>query len=207
MQFESWLAFCSIALLATATPGPAALLVSVNSLSVGFKKSLVTVLGNISGLFIMSGFSVLGLSVVVLHSAIAFTAVKILGAMYLIYMGFKLWRNGIGKLEGSISQNAKVSIFGLYAQGIFVALTNPKAIVFITALFPQFISGSEPLLPQFTFLVFSFMFLSFICLSTYSLLAQSARFSANRVVSGKVPGRIFGSTFIGAGYFLATASK
>ena len=81
MQIESWLAFCAMALLATATPGPAALLVSVHSVSYGFKKSLMTVLGNVSGLFVMSTFSVLGLSTLVLHSAVGFTLLKLAGAL------------------------------------------------------------------------------------------------------------------------------
>jgi len=207
MQFESWITFCSIALLATATPGPAALLVSMHSLSFGFKKSLATVAGNISGLFVMSGFSIVGLSAVVLHSAVAFTAVKILGAIYLIYMGVKLWRNGLGPIEVSESQKSHGSAFSLYIQGVLVAVTNPKAIVFTTALFPQFIVVSDPLLPQFLVLVSSFMALSFICLCLYSLMAHRAKSRAGKVISGKSLGKIFGSTFIGAGCFLATASR
>nr|WP_228550619.1 LysE family translocator [Endozoicomonas sp. OPT23] len=193
--------------MATATPGPAALLVSVNSLSVGVKKSLVTVLGNVSGLFIMSGCSILGLSAVVLSSSVAFTIIKVLGAVYLIYMGLKLWNNGIGKLEACSSQGKESHSFRLYMQGVLVALTNPKAIVFTTALFPQFISVTEPLLPQFALLVSTFMALSFICLSFYAVLAQRAKSNTRQLVSGKILGRIFGSTFIGAGCILAGASK
>ena len=207
MTFESWLAFCSIALLATATPGPAVLLVSVNSLAVGFKNSLVTVLGNISGLFLMSVFSVLGLSAVVLHSTIAFTTIKVLGAAYLIYMGLKLWKNGIRNIEVQEIVKVKSNAFSLYSQGVFVALTNPKAIVFTTALFPQFIVVSEPLLQQFSLLVISFMALSFSCLSAYALLAQRAKSGTKRIVSDKALGKIFGSSFIGAGCFLAATSK
>ena len=204
MEFESWIAFCSIALLATATPGPAALVVSTNSVSFGFKKSLVTVLGNVTGLFFMSALSVLGLSAVILHSAIGFTAVKIFGAAYLIYMGLKLWRGGIGKIKTSESKKAKSNMLYLYLQGILVAITNPKAIVFTTALFPQFILVSEPLLPQFSVLVASFMALSFLCLSIYALLAQQARKRTKRIIPRKLASKIFGSTFIGAGCYLAT---
>ena len=126
MQFESWITFCSIALLATATPGPAALLVSMHSLSFGFNKSLATVVGNVTGLFVMSGFSVLGLSAVVLHSAVAFTFVKVLGAMYLIYIGIKLSRNGIKRIEVGETKSAKNGVLSLYTQGVIVALTNPN---------------------------------------------------------------------------------
>jgi len=207
VQLTNWFMFCSIALLATTTPGPAALLVSINSLSFGFKKSLVTVLGNVTGLFIMSTFSVLGLSAVVLHSTMAFTVIKIFGAVYLAYLGFKLWINGIGNIEVDSTKKVKGSPLSLYTQGVLIALTNPKAVVFTTALFPQFIVTAEPLVFQFTILVLSFMLLSFICLSTYALLAQRAKARTMNTRVQKILGRIFGATFIGAGCILATTSE
>ena len=118
MHFENWLMFCFIALLATATPGPAALLVSINSISFGFKKSLITVLGNVTGLFIMSIFSVLGLSAMVLHSKMAFTVIKIFGAIYLAYLGFNFWVNGVGNIEASSTKKTKDSRLSLYTQGV-----------------------------------------------------------------------------------------
>lgn len=206
MQIESWLAFCAMALLATATPGPAALLVSVHSVSYGFKKSLMTVLGNVSGLFVMSTFSFLGLSTLVLHSAVGFTLLKLAGALYLAYLGVKLWRSGLAKIEVSRVEESKPA-GNLYFQGVLVALTNPKAIVFTTALFPQFLSVSQPLLPQFVILVTSFMALSFICLTTYSSAACKANFMVAKSKANTVAGKIIGSTFIAAGCYLAGSSK
>ena len=199
--------FCSIALLATATPGPAALLVSINSLSFGFKKSLVTILGNVTGLFIMSTFSVLGLSAVVLHSTVAFTVIKLLGAAYLAYLGFKLWVNGVGTIEVGSTRKSKGSSLSLYTQGVLVALTNPKAVVFTTSLFPQFIVAADPLMFQFSILVLSFMLLSFICLSLYALIAQRAKARTINTQVQKLFGKIFGAIFIGAGCILATTSE
>ena len=76
MDIQQWLLFISIALVATATPGPAVLLVSTHSLSYGWHNSIVTILGNVSGLLVMSALSVAGLSVVVLNSAVLFFIVK-----------------------------------------------------------------------------------------------------------------------------------
>lgn len=198
MQIESWLAFCAMALLATATPGPAALLVSVHSVSYGFNKSLMTVLGNVSGLFVMSILSVLGLSTLVLHSAIGFTLLKLIGAFYLAYLGIKLWRAGLAKIEiNAVAENKPAG--SLYFQGVLVALTNPKAIVFTTALFPQFVSVSQPLLPQFVILVTSFMALSFTCLMIYSATACKANFLVSKTKANTMAGKIIGSTFVAAG--------
>ncbi|WP_444930943.1 LysE family translocator [Microbulbifer sp. SSSA002] len=208
MTLENWLAFCSIALLATATPGPAALLVSINTLSAGVRAGVLTALGNISGLLVMSGLSVIGLSTIVLNSSIAFTVVKLLGAGYLIYMGVKLWRNGIGRMESTqIPCNNQRGLLSFYIQGVSIALTNPKAIIFTTALFPQFISLSGPLLPQFILLVFSFMALSFSCLFCYMLLAGGAKIRSRNFTSSRFFSRLLGSTFVGAGCALVGTSR
>lgn len=207
MEFENWLSFCSIALLATATPGPAALLVSVNSLSYGFKMSLATVLGNVTALFIMSAVSVLGLTALVVYSALAFTVVKIIGAVYLIYLGVKLWKSGVYFERPSNKKTMRSNLSSLYGQGLLIALTNPKAIVFTTALFPQFINVSQPLTPQFTVLVCTFMTLSWVCLTTYSYLAHKSKTQFIVAVSGKLLGKLFGTTFVGAGCYLALTSK
>ena len=207
MEIESWLAFCSIALLATATPGPAVLLVCTHSLMFGFRKSLFTILGNISGLMVMSSFSVLGLSTVVLNSGAAFSVIKFLGAIYLIYMGISLWMRGISLAPNNKGDDFKSSAVKLYSQGLLVAITNPKAIVFTTALFPQFISTSKPLAMQFSILVFSFMSLSFIFLSLYSCFAQRVKSKTVTFGSGSILGKLFGACFVSAGGLLASASR
>ena len=98
MDFDSWLLFASIALVATLTPGPAVLLVSTHSVSFGTRYSIATMAGNVTGLFIMSLFSVLGLSAIILHSAPIFFTVKMIGACYLIFLGIKLWRKDLDGL-------------------------------------------------------------------------------------------------------------
>ena len=206
MQVETWFGFCAVALLATATPGPAALLVSVNSVSFGFHKALATVVGNICGLFLMSGLSVLGISALLLHSAWAFSLLKIVGTTYLIYMGVKYWLKGPLNTEYREIKASK-STFALFCQGVIIALSNPKAIVFTTALFPQFIVPTQPLLPQFSLLVVSFMSLSFFCLSTYALLAQKGKHHANTLMQKPVTGKVIGSTFVSAGCYLATTTR
>lgn len=204
MQFESWLLFSSIALVATVTPGPAVLLVTTHSLQFGTLRTIMTIIGNISGLLIMSACSVLGLNALIIYSATAFTSIKVFGAAYLIYMGVKLWRKGILQPKQGLGDSEKQSWVKLYIQGLLVALTNPKAIVFTTALFPQFIIVSEPLLPQFTILVSTFMSLSALCLLVYSIASSKAQKYSVNIFSGKRIGKIFGSAFVGAGTLLAT---
>lgn len=211
MEFDSWLLFASIALMATLTPGPAILLVSTHSVSFGTRQSVATMLGNISGLFVMALLSVMGLSAIILHSAPIFTAVKFAGAAYLIYLGIKLWRNGmfpetIQTAEGE-STCQRPTAAKLYTQGFFVALSNPKAIAFCTALFPQFIQPDKPMVQQFSILIITFMFLSFICLFGYAAVAEGTRKRSTRISFPKILHKLFGGAFIGSGILLATASQ
>lgn len=203
MHFENWLAFCSIAFIAAAIPGPAILLISTHSLQFGTPRALITVAGNITGLFIMSAFAILGLSALVLVSSTAFTIIKVIGALYLLYMGIKIWRTGVQlKAEESKCQT-KLSTWSHYSQGLLISLTNPKAIIFTSALFPQFINTSEPLLLQFLILVITLMLCSFLCLLSYSLLSQKLKTGSKQFVSRSTLGKLFGSAFIGAGGVLA----
>jgi homoserine/homoserine lactone efflux protein len=125
----------------------------------------------------------------------------------LAYLGFKLWVNGVGNIELGSIKKTKGSYLSLYTQGVVVALTNPKAIIFTTALFPQFIVATGNLMLQFSILVLSFMFLSFVCLSSYALVAQRAKARTMNARGQKLLGKIFGTTFIGAGCILATTSE
>lgn len=207
MSLENWLLFCSIALVATASPGPAVLLVTTHSVQYGPMRSVVTVLGNISGLFLMSLCSVLGLSTLILYSSTAFMVVKIMGALYLVYLGIKLWRNGSSRADVDSVGTRRAGHLNLYGQGLLVALTNPKAIVFTTALFPQFIVASQPLPGQFSLLVVTFMSFSFLCLVAYAFATHKAKQHSRPWFSAKTAGRAFGGTFILAGAALAFTSR
>lgn len=209
MQLENWIAFTSIAFMAAAIPGPAILLVSTHSLQFGFLRSLFTVAGNITGLFIMSASSVLGLSALVKYSSTAFTVIKIIGAIYLVYMGIKIWRSGVqlSAVKGESDSDTSFKAGSLYTQGVLISLTNPKAIIFTSALFPQFIVVNQPLLPQFLILVVTLMLCSITCLSSYSLLSQTLKSGTKQFVSSTVLGRIFGSIFVLAGGALALSNQ
>ncbi|WP_434360706.1 LysE family translocator [Parasalinivibrio latis] len=207
MEWNAWLAFSAIAFVATVTPGPAILLVILHSLQLGPRRAVFTILGNISGLFIMSTGSVLGLGALILYSSIAFTMLKIIGALYLFYLGLKLWREGINLSVCSHKAGIQRNSASLFIQGILVALTNPKAILFTTALFPQFITTESALIPQFTLLVATFTGFSFCCLMTYSMVAKVFVKTTQNSKSGKWLSRLFGFTFAGAGATLLATSR
>ena len=211
MSIDSWLLFASIAFVATITPGPAILLVTTHSVSFGTRYSISTMLGNITGLFIMSLLSVMGLSAIILTSAPIFFVIKIAGAFYLIYLGVKLWRRGFGldQVQASVVSDrfARPKASKLYVNGLLVALSNPKAIAFTTALFPQFIVPGQPMATQFSILIITFMFLSFACLFGYAAVAAETKSRASHIRLPGIMSKVFGGAFIGSGIFLATASQ
>ena len=206
MTIESWLLFLSIALVATLSPGSATLVVTANALQYGPNRAILTILGNISGLFMMSLCSVIGLSTIILYSNLGFTLVKTFGALYLIYLGIKYWQKGITLATSTPTSAARLekNNFRLYTQGVLVALTNPKAIAFTSALFPQFINPAEPLASQFLVLVSSLMSCSFSCLLCYAHLSNSIGRKALALLNGRTWGKAFGSLFIASGLALAT---
>ncbi len=208
MAIHLWLIYLVLVLVATATPGPAILFAMTNATLYGWKKSLFSSLGNITGLLVMGVVAVTGLGALLNTSELVFNLVKYAGAAYLVYLGLKLFfRKGIdlNELQGCFNP-AQKSSKKLFFQAIGVALSNPKAIVFLTALFPQFLVIEQPLIPQFFILMTTLMFFSFGFLMFYALLAHKAKFWMMTPSRMKMFGRISGSIFIGFGALLATSS-
>lgn len=205
MSVETWLAFTAIASMATLIPGPAMLLVATHSIRYGVFSSLNTILGNVTGLAMLSGLSVAGLSTLLVYAPVAFAFVKIVGAIYLAYLGVKLWRAGVQPLkakEGGANASGKY----LYLKGIAIATTNPKAIGFTTALFPQFIDPNEAVLPQFFVFLCTFTGLSFVCLLGCAVFVRLTLKNMS-IGFSKYLGRLFGGTLIGAGGLLLFSSN
>jgi homoserine/homoserine lactone efflux protein len=175
MHLSNWLIFCGVALVVTFTPGPGVLLAISNSLSIGPWRSMISSLGNMMGLFIISGVTMAGMGVILATSAIAFTTLKLSGAAYLIYLGIKQWRSKASLFSAPHTQADSHSAWRLFSQGLTVALTNPKAILFFSALFPQFIKQDAPVFPQFTVLTITFAACALISHAFYALLARSLK--------------------------------
>ena len=176
--------FAGFAVVASFTPGPAVMLAVNNAMHFGWRRALWSSLGNISGLLTLSMLSALGINAVLQGSATAFTLLKTAGALYLIWLGVQQWRKaGAGAGASAPAAPAPAPGLGavqarpraLYRRGLTVALTNPKAIAFIAALFPQFLRTGQAALPQYAVLTATFMAMSLLALSSYAALAVLAR--------------------------------
>ncbi|MDW3119002.1 MAG: LysE family translocator [Roseovarius pacificus] len=175
MDIQTWLAFVAASIALLLIPGPTVLLVLSYAISQGRKVALATVGGVALGDFIAMSASLAGLGALVLASATLFTVLKWVGALYLVYLGIKLFRSAstasIGDLEKVTETNAS-SVFGHAAA---VTALNPKSIVFFIAFVPQFVVVDSPLLPQFSILIFTFVGLAAVNALAYALLADKLR--------------------------------
>lgn len=199
MHLSNWLLFCSVALLVTFSPGPAVLLAISNAIAVGPRRAMISSMGNGFGLFIISGVAMAGMGVVLATSATAFMLLKLAGALYLVYLGIKQWRSKTSIVAdaplalGAANPN---SFWKLFRQGLTVALTNPKAILFFSALFPQFITPGEPVAIQFTVLTTSFVACAMLAHLFYANLARLLKTQLATPGRARLFNRISGGAFV-----------
>lgn len=209
MTLHSWFIYLTLVLIATLTPGPAVLYIMTSSTAHGWRKSIYAALGNVAGLLCLGVMAVAGLGAVVKTSALAFSVIKYIGAGYLIYLGCRILFRKSSKVEMVETRLAHndFSARRTFFQAFGVALSNPKAIVFLTALFPQFISLSQPLFAQFIILISTLMISSFIFLVLYAFITQNARDWINKPGKNRIFNLASGATFICFGFLLATSDR
>lgn len=215
MSLESWVLYLCFVFIATATPGPAVFFIMTKSGLYGWKKASFSALGNICGLFVLGLVAVTGLGAVLRASEILFDLVRYAGAAYLIYLGMvQFFQNTNHEPVPIEKENQKgnavildIASLKIFIQAFGVAVSNPKAIVFLTALFPQFIVTDQALIPQFLGLVTTLMIFSFSFLMFYALLAHKAKNWLATPARVKWFSRISGSAFIGFGVLMAASSR
>lgn len=197
MPLELWLAFVAASTALLLIPGPTVLLVLSYALSQGRKVAVASAAGVALGDLAAMTASLLGLGALVLASATLFTALKWVGALYLVYLGVKLLRSA-----PSAGLEARTAGRDVTGQGVFwhmaaVTALNPKSIAFFIAFVPQFVSLNAPLLPQFALLIGTFVGLATVNSFAYALLADRLRQSIRR------PGVITWLTRAGGGALIA----
>ncbi len=204
------LAFIAVACVAIVSPGPATILAIRNGTKFGMRAVVWSALGNVSGLFCLSAASMLGLGMLLESSTVLFGAVKVVGAVYLFYMGARQLlghSTAVPAATDDASMSALPRRRHLYREALLTAATNPKPILFFTAMFPQFVNEHAPLLMQFFVLTGIFVSLSFASLLSYALLASRATALLSRPGFSKWLNRTFGSIFIAFGAALLTLRR
>lgn len=174
MSVESWFAFVAASTVLLLIPGPTILTVISYSMAHGRRANVPLVAAVALGDSTALVLSLLGLSALLATSAFWFTAVKLVGGLYLLYLGIKLLRAGISPVQ-AVAPVAPTSHWQLFANTYLVTALNPKGIVFFVAFLPQFINPSAPVTQQLWVLTATFVALAMANATLYAVFAASAR--------------------------------
>jgi homoserine/homoserine lactone efflux protein len=174
MQTEILIAYVFTVLALMSTPGPSHLLMLSNSAANGFRRSLATAAGDLSANMLQMLAAGLGVSTLIMAAPQAFIAIKIAGVLYLVWLGIQMLRKSYKpRLVNKVAP--RTSLKALYFQGFITSATNPKAVVFFGALFPQFIANTSAFWPQFAILSATYILIDGTFLCVYGFVASRLR--------------------------------
>ena len=205
MAFETWLAFAAASAVLLVIPGPTILLVLSYALGRGWRVAAPVAAGVALGDLTAMTLSMLGLGVLLAQSATLFTALKWIGAAYLIWLGIRLWRAGT-TLDAEPCTGASPR-GRMLAHAWLVTTLNPKSLMFFVAFLPQFLDPARPFWPQMAIFEATFVTLAFLNAFGYALLGARARRIATSPRALRLVNRAGGTALIGAGAAAALTGK
>lgn len=209
MALQLWLATAPILLLLSFGPGPNNFTAMYNGIRAGAGAALMAVIGRNIAFGILMLISALGLGAVIVSSPFWFNVVKWMGVVYLFYIGVKMWLSASNSLV-SMEQGG-VEVPSTHAnrmrQEFIIAISNPKAILIFTAIFPQMLDLNQPVTTQFLVMGATFMATEFIAAFFYALGGRQLRRLIRSPRGMSNLNRGMGGVFVLASAFLATASR
>jgi threonine/homoserine/homoserine lactone efflux protein len=204
VSIETWLAFVAASTVLLVIPGPTILLVMSYALGQGWRAALPMAVGVALGDFTAMTLSMLGIGALLATSATLFTALKLVGAAYLIWLGVKLWRAG-GTLDAQPRTDTTSSI-KMIGHAWLVTALNPKSITFFVAFLPQFLSPTADFWSQMLVFEITFLVLAFANAVGYGLIASRARSAVRNPKAIGAFNKVGGTLLIGAGVATAALS-
>ncbi|WP_374640276.1 LysE family transporter [Hydrogenophaga sp.] len=203
MDLNVWLAFFAASWVIAISPGSGAVLSMSHGLAYGVRNASATIVGLQLGLAVVLLVAGVGVGALLLASATAFTVVKVLGAAYLIWLGFQQWRAPVQATGGSHAQSAGVpglpSVRQRVTLGFFTNVTNPKGIVFMVAVLPQFIDPNRPLWLQLLILLATSIGVDLVVMHGYAFLASRAQRWLATARARRAQNRVFGGVLMAMG--------
>ena len=158
MTLTTYLLYLASVALLVLSPGPTMLMCVTTAIHHGLRKALLSAGGSVTAVLGVMTLSALGLGALLAASEVAFAIAKLLGASYLIALGIKTFRSQGTVLANGSSESANAMTGrASYLRGFFVGASNPKALLFFAAFFPQFLDPNTAFLPQFAILALTFV--------------------------------------------------
>ncbi|MQA22656.1 LysE family transporter [Rugamonas rivuli] len=200
MSFATWITFFIAACIIAVSPGSGAVLSMSHGLSYGVRRTSATIFGLQTGLMMIFCIAGAGVGSLLLASEVAFSIVKTVGALYLIYLGLSQWR---AKVSVGASQDRAELVVPTarkrFLTGFLTNATNPKGIIFMVAVLPQFITQGSPLLPQLLILAATMCCIDLVVMHSYAFLASSMQRYFRDASAVKKQNRVFGGLLMAVG--------
>ena len=210
MDWHVWLAYFLAAWLIALSPGSGAVLSMSHGLPYGVRQTTATIVGLQIGLASILLVAGAGVGALLLASTTAFMVVKVLGAGYLIWLGVKQWRapvDGAQSHEATLTEPVGLSLHHRVLRGALTNATNPKGIVFMVAVLPQFIDPKKPLALQLAILLVTTLAVDSVVMHGYAFLASRLRALMQSVRARRAQNRVFGGVLMGMGASLLMVDR
>lgn len=210
MTLPTWFAFFMAACVITISPGSGAVLSMSHGLAYGVRRATATIAGLQAGLVVILFVAGAGIGSILVASEFAFNLIKIVGAFYLVYLGIAQWRAKVGsgpEMSADGGMRSPPSWSKRFLSGFLTNATNPKGIVFMVAVLPQFIAPNAALLPQLLVLATTMCLIDVVVMHGYAFAAASLQhhFSSERAMTWQ--NRFFGGVLILVGAALCFVER
>lgn len=210
MEWQVWIAYFVASWAIALSPGSGAVLSMSHGLAYGVRGASATILGLQAGLAVILLVAGAGVGALLVASATAFTVVKVVGAAYLMWLGWRQWRSPVDASVDPAASTAAPTAMALppvrqrLGIGFFTNVTNPKGIVFMVAVLPQFIDPARPLWLQLLVLLVTTIGVDLIVMHGYAFLASRAQRWLATARARQAQNRVFGGLLMamGASLFL-----
>ncbi len=199
MDLATLLLFCSTFFLVSQNPGMCMQLALSLGMSMGLKRTLPMMFGELLGVATVSVAAVMGVSSLMLGAPGLFAGLKLVGGAYLIYLGVQMWRSKGQLSDGDEVQD--VTARGLFLRGWLTAIANPKGWAFMVALLPPFIDAERPLVPQLAMLIGIILVSEFTAMTLYATGGSTLRRLLQKD-NVKLMNRVAGSLMAAIGVWL-----
>lgn len=202
MDLARLAAFAASFFFVALSPGLCMTLAMSLGISIGVRRTLWMMAGELSGIALVGTAAVLGVAALLLQAPTVFAVLKWIGAAYLFYMGWQSWRSAPARLDALAGGQGRTR-GSLAMQGFVTAVSNPKAWAFFVALLPPFIDRGRPLFPQLAALLTLMLLIEFFCLMIYASGGRALSEQLHRRGKARWLNRVAGVLMVVVGMWLA----
>ncbi|MGC0365323.1 homoserine/homoserine lactone efflux protein [Rhodococcus sp. 27YEA15] len=206
MSWHIWLAFFGASWVISLSPGAGAIASMSSGLANGLKRGYWNIVGLQLGLLLQVGIVAAGVGAILASSTVAFSVIKWFGVAYLVYLGVRQWRSAPSEVD-SESADSGSSGPRMMLRGFLVNASNPKAVVFMLAVLPQFLDPTAPLLPQYLIIAATMCAVDMVVMTGYTGLAARVLRLMRSPKQQRVTNRVFAGLFFGAAGFLSSVGR